>query len=169
MCRLFIGSIVLKLVSFPSRRLLVTCLLLIFLVQVASRFTCSMLEGHVMAFDTTSCIWIWIKYIYVVRFEFELFIFFAEKSTVGAVLDWTALTNTHSRGGWGYNRPYRSPLQGRLKTPAAPTEGAVGAAENTSRPYRGHCRSGQETAPTEAPSVGTPWEGRLAQPPLQRL
>jgi hypothetical protein len=48
---------------------------------------------------------IWI--IYVVRFEFELFIFFAEKSTVGAVLDWTALTNTHSRGGLLYNHPYR--------------------------------------------------------------
>ena len=77
--------------------------------------------------------------------------FFSEKSTVGAVLDWTTLTNTHSRGGWWYNRPYRSPLQGRLKTPAAPTEK--------------HCRGGQETAPTEAPSIGTPWEGRLAQPP----
>jgi hypothetical protein len=37
-------------------------------------------------------IWIWI-------------IFFAWKSTVGAVLDWTALTNTHSRGGWYYQPP----------------------------------------------------------------
>jgi len=33
---------------------------------------------------------------------------------------------------------------------ATPAEGTVGAAENTSRPYRGHCRGGQETAPTEA-------------------
>jgi len=82
----------------------------------------------------------------MVRFEFELFIFSAGKSTVGAVLDWTALTNTHSRG-----RPYRSPLQGWLILPAALTEGTVGAAENTSRPYRGHCRGSQETAPTEAP------------------
>jgi hypothetical protein len=40
---------------------------------------------------------IWIIYIYVVKFEFEFF--FAGKSTVGAVLDWTALTNAHSRGG----------------------------------------------------------------------
>ena len=123
------------------------------------------------------CLWMYIcifvvvrfefeLYIYVVRFEFELF-FFAGKFTVGAVLDWTTLTNTHSMGGWWYSRPYRSPLQGRLILPAAPTEGTVGAAENTSRPYRGHCRGGQETAPTEAPSVGTPWEGRLAQPPLQ--
>ena len=40
------------------------------------------------------------------------------------------------------SRPYRSPLQGRLKTLAAPTEGTVGAAENTSRPYRGTlCRN----------------------------
>ena len=99
-------------------------------------------------------IWIWIIY------------FFAGKSTVGVVLDWTALTNTHSRGGWWYSRPYRSPLQGWLILPATPTEGTVGAAENTSRPYRGHCRGGQETAPTEAPSVGTLWEGRLHQPPL---
>jgi hypothetical protein len=28
-----------------------------FLVQVATRFTCCMLEGHVMAFDITSCMW----------------------------------------------------------------------------------------------------------------
>ena len=43
----------------------------------------------------------------------------------------------------------------------------VGAAENTSRPYRGHCRGGQKTAPTEAPSIGTSWEWRLAQPPYR--
>jgi len=81
-------------------------------------------------------------YVCVVRFEFELFIFFAGKSTVGAVLDWTALTNTHSRGGWWYSRPYRSPLQGRLILPAALTEVTIGAAENTSRPYRRHYRGG---------------------------
>ena len=75
----------------------------------------------------------------MVRFEFELFIFFAGKSTVGAVLGSTALTNTR-------NCPYRSPLQGRLILPAA-----------------------TPAAPTEATSVGTPWEGRLAQPPLQRF
>ena len=109
---------------------------------------------------------IWIIYIYMVRFEFEFF-FFAGKSTVEAVLDWTALTNTHSRGGRWYSRPYRSPLQGRLILPATLTEVTVGTAKNTSRPYRGHCRGGQETGHTEAPSVGTPWEGRLAQLPLQ--
>jgi hypothetical protein len=93
--------------------------------------------------------------------------FFAGKSTVGAVLGWTALTNTHIRGGWWYSHPYRSPLQGQLILLAAPIEGTVGAAENTSRPYRGHCRGGQGTAPTKAPFVETPWEGWLAQPPLQ--
>ena len=67
------------------------------------------------------------------------------------------------------NRPYKYTQQGLLILPVTPTEGAVGAAENISRPYRGHCRGGQKTAPTEASSVGTPWEGRLAQPPLQRL
>ena len=90
-------------------------------------------------------------YIYMVRFEFELFIFFVGKSTVGAVLDSTALTNTHSRGGWWYSRPYRSPLQGRLILPAALTEGTAGTAENNSRPYKGHYRGG--------------WKH---QPPLQR-
>jgi len=29
-----------------------------------------------------------------------IYFFFAEKSTIGAVLDRTALTNTHSRSGW---------------------------------------------------------------------
>ena len=96
-------------------------------------------------------IWILYIYIYMVRFEFELFFFLLKKSTIGAVLDWTVLTNTHSRGGWWYSRPYRSPLQGRLILPAAPTEVTVGAAENTSRPYRGHCKGG--------------WKH---QPPLQR-
>ena len=39
---------------------------------------------------------------------------------------------------------------------AALTDGTVAAAKNTSRPYRGHYRGGQETAPTEA-----------LEPPLQ--
>ena len=69
--------------------------------------------------------------------DLNLNFFFAGKSTVGAVLDWTALTNTHSRGGWWYSHRYRSPLQGRLISSATPTEVTVGAAKNTSRPYRG--------------------------------
>ena len=115
-----------------------------------------------------SQIQIWIIYIYGQIWIWIIY-FFAGKSTVGTVLDWIALTNTHSRGGWWYRRPYRSPLQGRLILLAALTEVTIGVAENTSRPYKGHCRGGQETVPTEAPSVGTPWEGRLAQPPLQWL
>ena len=60
--------------------------------------------------------------------------------TAGAVNDTAALREVHYRG--------------RLILPAALTDGTVGAAENISRPYRGHCRGGQETAPTEAPGKG---------------
>ena len=50
-----------------------------------------------------------LNYIYLWPY-LNLNYFFAGKSTVGAVLDWTALTNTHSKGGWWYSRPYRRPL-----------------------------------------------------------
>jgi hypothetical protein len=103
----------------------------------------------------------------------------------------------YCRGGSWLNRPYKYTQQGRLVIQPPLQKSTTGAADITSRPYRGHCRGGwkhqpplqrhcrggwkhqpplqrhcrggQETAPTEAPSVGTPWEGRLAQPPLQRL
>ena len=110
------------------------------------------------------CLWMYICIFVAVRFEFELFIFFAGKSTVGAVLDWTALTNTHNRGGWWYSRPYRSPLQGRLILPVAPTEDTVWAAENTSRPYRGTlCRNTLGRAADAAISSET------LEPPLQLI
>jgi hypothetical protein len=35
-----------------------------------------------------------------------IFIFFKKKITVGAVLDWTDLTNADNRGGWDPSRPY---------------------------------------------------------------
>ena len=111
------------------------------------------------------------------RFEFELYIyicgqiwiwiifFFTEKSTVGAVLDWTALTNTHSRGGWWYSRPYRSPLQGRLILPATPTESTVGAAGVFSCHYRGHCRGSQEH-PGKGGWRSRPYRGSRAAPTI---
>ena len=94
---------------------------------------------------------IWIVYIYGQIWIWIIY-FFAEKSTVGAVLDWTALTNTHSRGGWWYNRPYRSPLQGQ-----------------TSRPYRGHCRGGWKHQPPlqralQWRSGNRPYRGSRAAP-----
>ena len=72
-------------------------------------------------------------YIYIVRFEFKSFIFFAEKSTVGAAGDTAALTEVHYRGGWYY----QPPLQ----------KSTIGAADITSRPYRGHCRGGWKHQP----------------------
>ena len=123
------------------------------------------------------CLWMYICIFVAVRFEFKFYIyiyiciyiwsdlnlnyfFFAWKSTVGAVLDWTALTNTHSRGGWWYSRPYRSPLQGRLILPAAPTEVTVGVAENTSRPYRGTAGAAENT--------NRPYRGTLCRNTLGR-
>jgi len=130
------------------------------------------------------CLWMYICIFVAVRFEFELYIyiyiyiymcvwsdlnlnyFFAGKSTVGAVLDWTALTNTHSRGGWWYSRSYRSPLQGRLILPATPTESTVGAAGVFSCHYRGHCRGSQEH-PGKGGWRSRPYRGSRAAPTVK--
>jgi len=119
------------------------------------------------------CYLIWIIYIYMWSDLNLNYFFFAGKSIVGAVLDWTALTDTHSRGGWWYSRPYRSPLQGRLILPAAPTVGTVGAAENTSRPYRGRCRGGWKHQPPlqralQGRSGNRPYRGTLCRNTLGR-
>ena len=67
-------------------------------------------------------------------------IFFAGKSIVGAVLDWTALTNTHSRGGWWYSRPYRGHCRGGWKHQPPLQRALQGRSGN--RPYKGTlCRN----------------------------
>ena len=55
---------------------------------------------------------------------------------------------TYCRGGSRLNRPYKYLFVGATGTTATPTNQFVGAAGNTSRPYKSICRGGLRTAPT---------------------
>ena len=56
----------------------------------------------------------------------------------------------YCRGGSRLNRPYEYLFIGAAGTTAAPTDRFVGAAGNTSRPYKSIYRGGLGTVPTNA-------------------